>query len=71
LALRYVLLRWSRRAPNKIGRFVVQIGESRFSFAHEATVPDAVAVPVAAPHVTGDDDTFVASSFPDENEEWK
>jgi hypothetical protein len=65
----YVLLRWSRRAPNKIGRFVVQIGESRFSFAHEATVPDAVAVPVAAPHVTGDDDTFVASSFPDENEE--
>jgi len=31
----------------------------------------AVAVAVAAPHVTGDDDTFVRVLVPDENEEWK
>jgi len=37
---------------------------SRFSFAHEATVPDAVAVRLRRLNVTGDDDTFVASSFP-------
>ena len=64
----YTLMRWAKRSPNKLGRFVVQIGESKFSFAHESTGGDApVPVPVEARHAATDD-TFVASSYVDEDE---
>jgi hypothetical protein len=64
----YTLMRWAKRAPNKLGRFVVQIGESKFSFAHESASGDApVPVPVEARHAATDD-TFVASSYVDEDE---
>jgi hypothetical protein len=64
-------MRWANRAPNKLGRFEVQIGESRFSFSHEATgaaVPDEeVPVPVeAARDINADEGVFVASHFRDE-----
>jgi len=65
----YTLMRWANRSTNKLGRFVVQIGESRFSFAHESA-DDAAApapVPVEARHAASDD-TFVASSYVDEDE---
>ncbi len=66
----YALMRWAKRSPNPVGRFVVQIGDSRFSFAHEATGADAVpaGVPVATP-VASDDGTFVNSSFRDDGED--
>jgi hypothetical protein len=63
----YILMRWARRPSNRLGRFSVQIGESRYSFSHEAA-GDAVAVPAETTrHGTGED-TFVASSFRDEYE---
>jgi hypothetical protein len=64
----YVLARWAKRVPNKLGRFVVQIGESRFSFSHEAT-NGAAAVPVDAARDVDADDTFVASSYKGEFED--
>ena len=63
----YVLARWAHRVPNKLGRISVQIGESRFSFAHEAATGAAV-VPVEDAH-TADEDTFVTSSFRGEDDE--
>ncbi len=70
----YVLARWAKRAPNSLGRFVVQIGESRFSFAHEAATGGPVPVDERLPvHVeavrSSSDDTFVASSFKDDDDE--
>ena len=64
----YTLMRWAKRSPNRLGRFVVQIGESKFSFAHESAGGDAPApVPVEARHAATDD-TFVASSYVDEDD---
>ena len=64
----YTLMRWAKRSPNRLGRFVVQIGESKFSFAHESAGGDApVPVPVEARHAATDD-TFVASSYVDEDD---
>ena len=64
----YTLMRWAKRSPNRLGRFVVQIGESKFSFAHESAGGDApVPVPVEARHAATDD-TFVASSYLDEDD---
>jgi hypothetical protein len=69
----YVLMRWAKRPANKLGRFVVQIGESRFSFAREAAGPDALPTPVPVEARvgagSGDDDTFVASSLSDDDED--
>jgi hypothetical protein len=66
----YTLMRWAKRSPNRIGRFVVQIGDSRFSFAHEAAGAGApVPTPVAPTATVSDDGTFVNSSFRDEGED--
>ncbi|MGB8197687.1 MAG: hypothetical protein WCF25_11850 [Acidimicrobiales bacterium] len=62
----YILARWVKRRAGGLGRFSVQIGENRYSFAHE---PVAGAAPVEElePAVMGrhaaSDETFVASSF--------
>ncbi|HUZ42625.1 MAG TPA: hypothetical protein VMU68_14690 [Acidimicrobiales bacterium] len=75
----YVLARWVKRPANALGRISVQIGETRFSFAHEATSDDAEPEP-ATPQVQGDrlfgDDVFAASSYKDEikpveDDEWR
>jgi hypothetical protein len=73
----YVLARWAKRAPEKLGQFVVQIGENRFSFSHEATtdagallVNESLSVDDDDTVVTSSrDDTFVASSYKDDNED--
>jgi hypothetical protein len=36
----YVLARWAKRPVNALGRISLQIGETRFSFAHEAAADD-------------------------------
>jgi hypothetical protein len=65
----YVLMRWAKRPANRLGHFVVQIGETRFSFAHEGAGAEDVAVPMATSGGgDGSEDTFVASSYRDENE---
>jgi hypothetical protein len=67
----YVLSRWARRSSEKLGRFSVQIGDTRFSFAHEAVAGaepvDALRSVDAAP-ASSSEDTFTPSSFRDEEE---
>ena len=72
----YVLARWAKRAPEKLGQFVVQIGENRFSFSHEAAT--GAVRPANENQLVDDDDTvvtssrddaFVASSYKDDKEE--
>jgi hypothetical protein len=62
----YVLMRWAKRLPKERGRYSVQIGESRFSFAHETLGPEPVEVPMTAHDVDGNERTFVASSYREE-----
>ena len=71
----YVLARWAKRAPEKIGQFVVQIGENRFRFSHEAAIEAALSadddqlVDEDERTVTPSrDDIFVASSYRAANE---
>jgi hypothetical protein len=54
--LGYGLLRWARRPATKMGRFMVQIGERRFSFTTEATAPEVLPaqMSVGTPSTTGD-----------------
>jgi hypothetical protein len=58
----YALARWAHRTPNSLGRFVVQVGGSRFSFQHEAalTEPSGVSGPDDAVSA-GDADERVVS----------
>ena len=68
----YALARWVARSPQTFGRFVLQIGESKFSFQHEsaATPVEAVAQPVAQPAESlfvDRDDAVVSSSFVDDS----
>jgi len=64
----YVLMRWAKRAPDRRGRLSVQIGESRFSFSRETVGAEAVAVPMTARDVDGNEHTFVASSYRESEE---
>ncbi len=73
----YVLARWAKRAPEKLGQFVVQIGENRFRFSHEAAT-DAGALTANENQLVDEDDTgvtpsrddiFVASSYKADNAE--
>ena len=70
----YVLARWAKRAPEKIGQFVVQIGENRFRFSHEAAIDGALSsddqlVDEDERAVTSSrDNVFVASSYKAANE---
>jgi hypothetical protein len=66
----YALARWAKRPSNPLRRFSVQIGESRFSFAHEAAadsepvpVSAPVSVAVDAPRAADGGDIFVARPF--------
>ncbi|HEY5010425.1 MAG TPA: hypothetical protein VIH73_04655, partial [Acidimicrobiales bacterium] len=61
----YVLMRWSRRRAGGLGRFSVQIGENRYSFAHEpvAGAEPEVRQPVDAGRHGASGETFVASSY--------
>ena len=62
----YVLARWAKRMPNQIGRYVVQIGDRRFSFANEpasAAVDENVFTDGSETVVASHEDAFVASSF--------
>lgn len=73
----YVLARWAQRPASALGRFVVQIGESRFSFAREAAGDHALALEDAVGHdahfndvqAPDHDDVLVASPFEDAKEE--
>jgi len=68
----YILMRWAQRSKNRLGRFVVQIGESKFSFSHEPVgdaTPVPTPVPVDAARHAAPDEVFVASSFRDENDD--
>ena len=62
----YILMRWAKRRTGGLGRFSVQIGESRYSFAHEPVAgaePSPVPVPVDAARHAASEETFVASSY--------
>jgi hypothetical protein len=62
----YVLMRWSRRRAGGLGRFSVQIGDNRYSFAHEPVAvaePVDVRQPVDAGRHAASEETFVASSY--------
>jgi hypothetical protein len=60
----YAFARWAHRAPNSLGRFVVQVGESRFSFQHEAAPIErnGAAVPVEAMSSGVDDERVVSDA---------
>ncbi len=67
----YALARWAARSPQQLARFSVQIGESRFSFQHEAAMT-AKDSDIGAPAMPDGDplldrgDADVGSSFVDE-----
>jgi hypothetical protein len=64
----YTLARWANRPAQALGRYVVQIGGSRFSFSHESA--DAPApVPVEAASDVEVEHHFIKSSSKDAEEE--
>ena len=72
----YTLMRWAHRRPNSLGRFVVQVGGSRFSFQHETAPPGPgdQPIPEGAPAFDdGDeatsDETFVRVPQDDDDED--
>ncbi len=60
----YALARWAHREANSLGRFVVQVGGSRFSFQHEAAPGElgATAQPEPAALADVDHERYVSDA---------